>query len=68
MIETLDYDENIAVSNKIKALKSVNDINMVFSEAQDYAGTKDANAMADLVNELSKAENIEYYGNIHKKY
>ncbi len=68
LIETSDFDENIATFNKIKALPSVIDINMTFCEAEEYNLELNAQKIADKVNFLSNAENIEYYGNIYKKY
>ena len=68
LIETVDFDENIATFNKIKALPSVIDINMAFCEAEEYDLATNAQEIADKVNALSNATNIEYYGNIYKKY
>lgn len=68
LIDTASFDDTLACFNAIKSLKCVQDINMAFSEAEEFNLEINAKKMADKVNALSEAEDIEYYGNIYKKY
>ncbi|MBT0879230.1 MULTISPECIES: chaperone NapD [unclassified Campylobacter] len=68
LIEASDFDNTLATFNAIKRLDSVIDVNMAFSEASEFDLEINAQKIADKVNALGNAENIEYYGNIYNKY
>lgn len=68
LIEANDFDETLATFNNVKKLRSVIDVNMAFSEVEEFNLEINAQRMADKVNALSEAKEIEYYGNIYKNY
>ncbi|MBZ7986961.1 chaperone NapD [Campylobacter canadensis] len=68
IIEALNLDETLNIFNQIKKLASVIDLNMVFCEEEENNLDFNAQEIADKVNNLQDAKDIEYYGSIYKKY
>lgn len=67
IIQSKDFDDNLRVFNKIKALNSVYEANLCFCEAEDESLQINAQKIADKINNTD-INDIKYYGNIYKKY